>query len=524
METQIPQNKAKALKISNKFTTEKLMMMLDKEKLEVLEAEFEAHPEGLPHKKFIWLMKCAMTCKPEEKYDLVHGLCKLFSEIDINGDRKMEWREFAQYVIDAVMENPVKKNAKGELPNQAELLEQINSLKFLRFNESDIVDSASHEGGIQRAIYYPSIDRILLLEIKSHVLKLIGQDIRKKEQVDLYDKGMNLYMDDDDLEEVSGEFQYEMYFALSAAYNEEGRILVCTCSNKTLHMFSLHKTGFKRMKVVKTAGVQYSVWYLPTHKMWLTASKVSEAKPAEHSQLHRIALKHTATKSFDNIAGPNFLNIWTFNSVTATMTLLSTIKAHQAQVMDAVELQAPLSVATCSLDKSIVVWDLHAGKALGVLSPKHITGVRTLDYTADYTGSMISVGHEDHIKVWSCEVALHQAYVGILEGHNTAVACARFMKKSPYVVSIDESLCIRIWDIRTLACLQSISQERKKFDCNGICVIGDQRKFVIYGRKMVMFDTEVNKALSRALKTIDEIYPVKVAFNYYNKVFMVITK
>ena len=100
------------LKISNKFTAERLMMLLDKEKLEALEEQFEAHPDGLEHKAFVWLMKSAINCDPSEKYELVQGLCKLFSEIDINGDRKMQWSEFVQYVIDAVMENPVKKNFK----------------------------------------------------------------------------------------------------------------------------------------------------------------------------------------------------------------------------------------------------------------------------------------------------------------------------------------------------------------------------------------------------------------------------
>ena len=50
-------------------------------------------------------MKSAMNHHPEEEYDLVHGLCKLFNEIDINGDKHMEWKEFTQYIIDAVMQN-----------------------------------------------------------------------------------------------------------------------------------------------------------------------------------------------------------------------------------------------------------------------------------------------------------------------------------------------------------------------------------------------------------------------------------
>ena len=70
------------------------MMMLDKEKLEALEEEFADHPEGIERASFVWLMKAAMNPKPEEKYDLVYGLCKLFAEIDINGDHHMEWTEF----------------------------------------------------------------------------------------------------------------------------------------------------------------------------------------------------------------------------------------------------------------------------------------------------------------------------------------------------------------------------------------------------------------------------------------------
>ena len=40
-------------KISNRFTTEKLMMMLNKDKLNSLEEEFQQHPEGLAPEKFV---------------------------------------------------------------------------------------------------------------------------------------------------------------------------------------------------------------------------------------------------------------------------------------------------------------------------------------------------------------------------------------------------------------------------------------------------------------------------------------
>jgi hypothetical protein len=39
-------------------------------------------------------MKCAISHSPDDKYDLVNGLIKLFFDIDINGDGHMEWAEF----------------------------------------------------------------------------------------------------------------------------------------------------------------------------------------------------------------------------------------------------------------------------------------------------------------------------------------------------------------------------------------------------------------------------------------------
>lgn len=73
-----------------KYSAERLMMMLDKEKLEALEEEFNDHPDGIELHNFVWLMKCAMTVAPEEKAELVLGLYYLFQEIDINGDEHME--------------------------------------------------------------------------------------------------------------------------------------------------------------------------------------------------------------------------------------------------------------------------------------------------------------------------------------------------------------------------------------------------------------------------------------------------
>lgn len=77
--------------IMEKFSTEKIMMNLDWDLLENLEEAFSEHPKGILLQNFVKLMKVHIPHKEHEKYDLVHGLCKLFKEIDINGDEHMEW-------------------------------------------------------------------------------------------------------------------------------------------------------------------------------------------------------------------------------------------------------------------------------------------------------------------------------------------------------------------------------------------------------------------------------------------------
>lgn len=300
-----------------------------------------------------------------------------------------------------------------------------------------------------------------------------------------------------------------------------------------MHVFRLHGPHFKREKIIRSAGVQYGIWYLDRHKAWVTASREPEIRSkAKMAFVDKEDKKEGRTGEErpmkgvgdDKTKGPNYLNDWSFNPVGPVLAIYNTIAAHKAQIMDMVELRLPPAIATCSLDQSIKIWNLSSGELLGSLKPKHLSGVRTLDYTTEFSGFIISVGHENYIKVWSPEVSINQAYVGTLDGHNTAVMNAKFIQRSPYVVSIDEKLNIRIWDIRNLVCLQVITQERKKFECNGLCVIGSQRKFTIYGRLLILFDTLAEKGSHKVIKPTEEVYPIQVVFNAYYKVFMVVTK
>ena len=59
---------------------------------------------------------------PSEETDLVHGLCHLFREIDINGNGYMEWDEFTGFMVEAVDQR--KLSGGGGRLNSDELVSE----------------------------------------------------------------------------------------------------------------------------------------------------------------------------------------------------------------------------------------------------------------------------------------------------------------------------------------------------------------------------------------------------------------
>ena len=60
------------------------------------------------------ILEAIEVSEGSEKYELLHGALKLFSEIDINGDQQMEWSEFMQYMVDAVGSTAAAANMPTE--------------------------------------------------------------------------------------------------------------------------------------------------------------------------------------------------------------------------------------------------------------------------------------------------------------------------------------------------------------------------------------------------------------------------
>ena len=70
------------------------MMKLSKGRLKRLQRVWQESEGGLYLFEFVKLMLSEVPTNEGERLELIHGLIKLFSQVDINGDLLMQWSEF----------------------------------------------------------------------------------------------------------------------------------------------------------------------------------------------------------------------------------------------------------------------------------------------------------------------------------------------------------------------------------------------------------------------------------------------
>ena len=90
-----------------------------------------------------------------ERLELIHGLIKLFNQVDINGDLLMQWTEFIQYIIDAVSSESIKsiENSQGKVTSIREILDQQRAAKFRKMKRSGVpIDVGKHKYPMQEVL------------------------------------------------------------------------------------------------------------------------------------------------------------------------------------------------------------------------------------------------------------------------------------------------------------------------------------------------------------------------------------
>lgn len=172
--------------------------------------------------------------------------------------------------------------------------------------------------------------------------------------------------------------------------------------------------------------------------------------------------------------------------------------------------------------------DLDAKKA-AAKSPepsagtRNIAGIRSLSYTPENGGYLLSAGYTPYINVWSPDTSLSKAFVGRLEGHAGVVLAARIFQKSTLAVSVDDRFNIRTWDLRALRPLQNIRNDTlNPSSVTCLAAIPGEARFIIGGRRILLFTNEHTRRDLLAFQ--EELHPQEIEFNPYFGTLQVLTK
>lgn len=120
---------------------------MSKDRLRRLQKVWEQNEDGLNLFEFMKLMVLEVPSIKAEKLEMIHGLIRLFKQVDVNGDQQMEWSEFVQYIIDQVLSESIVAtlDVKGNITSIGDIIKMQEAGEFTKLKRCGFpVDKGRH--------------------------------------------------------------------------------------------------------------------------------------------------------------------------------------------------------------------------------------------------------------------------------------------------------------------------------------------------------------------------------------------
>ena len=119
------------------------------------------------------------------------------------------------------------------------------------------------------------------------------------------------------------------------------------CTDHTMYLYIRNRGRIELFSQIHVGKVlQTKVWFMPKHKAWLTTGK------------------------------DFLLRQWNISPIAQKHEMGEPVQLHSDLITDCCEVLSPFCIATCSLDRTIVLYDLKNKEALRRFAKRHVTGVR----------------------------------------------------------------------------------------------------------------------------------------------------
>jgi len=231
----------------------------------------------------------------------------------------------------------------------------------------------------------------------------------------------------------------------------------------------------------KDLSVQLDIWWNQHHKLWVTTDK--------RGILRLWDLRRIETAGLDHPTEPKH-----------------TLRVHTRKVTMHLELSRS-KFCTCSLDRKVVLWD-NRTLCAEMKIQEHTAAVLSIAYLPLYS-SLISVGCEKRIYVWSVDSTAYRGVRAKLTGHQSNLLQVSAGQKVFF--TLDESSVAIMWDAATLVCLQTFGNASLLL--RHILCIPSLGRLCVAGRRFYFYDAgeHMMDALGKVPTAKDQATKSKVA-------------
>lgn len=142
---------------------------------------------------------------------------------------------------------------------------------------------------------------------------------------------------------------------------------------------------------------------------------------------------------------------------------VSCMKGHSDIVTSLIALNKLNNIVSGSLDCNINVFDPFTERLTATLKG-HTKGVNSLAFNSDHR-LLISCGYDRKLNVWSMG---SPTVLSTLRGHRGTLVGCQTLDGTSELISADSDGMIKLWDLRTLKCVQTFTSEHKHGDVNDL--------------------------------------------------------
>lgn len=155
-----------------------------------------------------------------------------------------------------------------------------------------------------------------------------------------------------------------------------------------------------------------------------------------------------------------YVSLWITTDSGATMQDWNIIteetfmwpRIHTAQITQIIELGGDL-IASSAQDRALVLWSLTWKESIMKLGLDRAYA-HSLAFSSDFD-MLLATGYELEVKVYVFDSARDCSRRGQLAGHSHSITALEIMKESPLAITADDRSYLKVWDLRTLSCVQT---------------------------------------------------------------------